>query len=83
MLDATFPARILSERPLSREDPLRKTTRGCLASLAEREQEESRQSGFQQPRQYDLVGNPILIGGIGTGFDDGHDERTGHFTVDR
>jgi hypothetical protein len=38
---------------------------------------------IQQPRQYDLVGNPILIGGIGTGFDDGHDERTGHFTVDR
>ena len=38
---------------------------------------------IQQPRQYDLVGNPILIVGIGTGFDDGHDERTGHFTVDR
>ena len=44
---------------------------------------------IQQPRQYDLVGNPILIGGIGSGFEatlqyrvhDGHDERTGHFTV--
>ena len=44
---------------------------------------------IQQPRQYDLVGNPILISGIGSGFEatlqyrvhDGHDERTGHFTV--
>jgi Immunoglobulin-like domain of bacterial spore germination len=44
---------------------------------------------IRQPRQYDLVGNPILIGGIGSGFEatlqyrvhDGHDERTGHFTV--
>jgi hypothetical protein len=44
---------------------------------------------IQQPRRYDLVGNPILVGGIGSGFEatlqyrihDGHDERTGHFTV--
>ena len=44
---------------------------------------------IQQPRPYDLVGNPILVGGIGSGFEatlqyrvhDGHDERTGHFTV--
>jgi nucleoid-associated protein YgaU len=44
---------------------------------------------IHQPREYDLVGNPILVAGIGTGFEatlnyrvtDGHDERTGHFTV--
>jgi hypothetical protein len=44
---------------------------------------------IQQPKPFDLVGNPILIGGIGSGFEatlqyrvhDGHDERTGHFTV--
>jgi hypothetical protein len=44
---------------------------------------------IQQPRRYDLVGNPILVGGVGSGFEatlqyrihDGHDERTGHFTV--
>src|SRR5215204_5135076 len=44
---------------------------------------------IQQPRPYDLVGNPILVGGIGTGFEavlqyrvhEGHDERTGHFSV--
>jgi nucleoid-associated protein YgaU len=44
---------------------------------------------IQQPRPYDLVGNPILIGGNGIGFEavlqyrvhDGHDERTGHFNV--
>ena len=44
---------------------------------------------IQQPKPFDLVGNPVLIGGIGSGFEailqyrvhDGHDERTGHFTV--
>ena len=44
---------------------------------------------IQQPRPQDLVGNPILVGGIGSGFEatlqfrvhDGHDERTGPFTV--
>jgi hypothetical protein len=44
---------------------------------------------IQQPRPYDLVGNPILVAGIGSGFEatlqfrihDGHDERTGHFNV--
>jgi hypothetical protein len=44
---------------------------------------------IQQPKPFDLVGNPILVGGIGSGFEavlqfrihDGHDERTGHFTV--
>jgi LysM repeat protein len=44
---------------------------------------------IQQPEPFDLVGNPILIGGIGSGFEailqyrvhDGHDGRTGHFTV--
>jgi hypothetical protein len=44
---------------------------------------------IQQPRPYDLVGNPVLVGGIGTGFEavlqyrihDGHDERTGFFNV--
>ncbi len=44
---------------------------------------------IQQPKPYDLVGNPVLVGGIGTGFEatlqyrihDGHDERTGFFNV--
>jgi nucleoid-associated protein YgaU len=44
---------------------------------------------IQQPKPFDLVGNPILVGGIGSGFEatlqyrvhDGHAERTGHFTV--
>src|SRR5262245_49155044 len=43
----------------------------------------------QQPAPYDLVGNPLLVAGIGTGFEavlqyrihDGHDERTGFFNV--
>lgn len=43
----------------------------------------------QQPAPFDLVGNPVLVSGIGNGFEatlqyrvhDGHDERTGHFTV--
>lgn len=44
---------------------------------------------IQQPRRLDVVGNPILVGGIGTGFEavlqyrvsEGHDEVTGHFMV--
>ena len=44
---------------------------------------------IHQPRPYDLVGNPVLVGGIGSGFEatlqyrihEGHDERSGHFTV--
>lgn len=44
---------------------------------------------IDQPRQFDLVGDPILIGGVGTGFEatlnyrvhEGHDEITGHFMV--
>jgi LysM repeat protein len=44
---------------------------------------------IQQPKPFDLVGNPILVGGIGQGFEatlqyrihDGHDERTGFFNV--
>ena len=43
---------------------------------------------IQQPKPFDLVGNPILVGGIGSGrshssirVHDGHDERTGHFNV--
>jgi hypothetical protein len=44
---------------------------------------------IDQPREYDLVGDPILVAGIGTGFEavlnyrvtEGHDERTGHFMV--
>ena len=44
---------------------------------------------IDQPRAFDLVGNPILVGGIGTGFEatlnyrvhEGHDEVTGFFTV--
>ncbi len=44
---------------------------------------------IDQPRAFDLVGNPILIGGVGTGFEatlsyrihEGHDEVTGFFMV--
>lgn len=44
---------------------------------------------IDQPRKLDLVGNPVLISGIGTGFEatlqyrvgDGHDEVSGHFDV--
>lgn len=44
---------------------------------------------IDQPREFDLVGNPILVGGVGTGFEatlsyrvsEGHDEVTGHFMV--
>jgi nucleoid-associated protein YgaU len=44
---------------------------------------------IDQPRELDLVGNPILVGGVGTGFEatlsyrvhDGHDEVTGFLTV--
>src|SRR5690349_3765537 len=44
---------------------------------------------IDQPRDYDVVGNPILVAGIGIGYEatlnyrvtEGHDERTGHFMV--
>lgn len=44
---------------------------------------------IDQPRQFDLAGNPILVGGVGTGFEatlnyrvhEGHDEVTGFFMV--
>lgn len=44
---------------------------------------------IDQPREFDLVGNPILIGGAGTGFEatlhyrigEGHDEVTDYFMV--
>ena len=44
---------------------------------------------IQQPKPYDLVGDPVLVGGIGQGFEatlnyrihDGHDERSGFFNV--
>ena len=44
---------------------------------------------LDQPRRFDLVGNPVLIAGIGTGFEatinyrihEGHDEVTGAITV--
>lgn len=44
---------------------------------------------IDQPRQFDLVGSPILVGGVGTGFEatlnyrvhEGHDEVTGTFMV--
>jgi LysM repeat protein len=44
---------------------------------------------IDQPRQLDLVGEPILIGGVGNGYEatlnyrvgDGHDEVTGNFPV--
>lgn len=42
---------------------------------------------IDQPRQLDLVGNPILVAGVGNGFEatlhyrigEGHDEVSGHF----
>ncbi|MDQ3973350.1 MAG: LysM peptidoglycan-binding domain-containing protein [Actinomycetota bacterium] len=44
---------------------------------------------IDQPRAFDLVGNRILVGGVGTGFEatlnyrvhEGHDEVTGFFMV--
>ena len=44
---------------------------------------------IDQPRPFDLVGNRILVGGVGTGFEatlnyrvhEGHDEVTGFFTL--
>lgn len=44
---------------------------------------------IDQPRPFDLVGNPILVGGVGNGFEanlnyrvhEGHDEVTGFFSV--
>lgn len=44
---------------------------------------------IDQPRPFDLVGNPILVGGVGSGFEatlnyrvhEGHDEVTGFFMV--
>jgi len=44
---------------------------------------------IDQPRAFDLVGNPMLVAGVGTGFEatlnyrvhEGHDEVTGSFNV--
>ena len=44
---------------------------------------------IDQPQAFDLVGDPILVAGVGTGFEatlnyrvhEGHDEVTGFFTV--
>ena len=44
---------------------------------------------LDMPRDFDLVASPVLIGGIGTGFEatinyrihEGHDEVTGFVTV--
>ena len=44
---------------------------------------------IDQPLAFDVVGNPILVGGVGTGFEatlnyrvhEGHDEVTGFFAV--
>ena len=44
---------------------------------------------IDQPRPFDVVGNPVLVGGVGTGFEatlsfrvhEGHDEVTGSFNV--
>jgi nucleoid-associated protein YgaU len=46
-------------------------------------------NAIQQPRPFDLVGDPVLVAGIATGFEatvqyrvhDGHDERTGFFNA--
>ena len=44
---------------------------------------------IQQPKPFDIVGDPVLFAGIGQGFEamfswrvhDGHDERTGSINV--
>ncbi|MEE1928619.1 Gmad2 immunoglobulin-like domain-containing protein [Streptomyces sp. TRM 70351] len=44
---------------------------------------------IDQPREFDLVGDPVLVAGVGHGFEatlnyrigDGHDEVTGSFTA--
>lgn len=44
---------------------------------------------IDQPREHDLVGDPILVSGVGTAFEatlsyrvhEGHDEVTGFFNV--
>ncbi|UGY92845.1 Gmad2 immunoglobulin-like domain-containing protein [Streptomyces gobiensis] len=44
---------------------------------------------IDQPRELDLVGNPVQVAGVGVGFEatlqyritEGHDEVTGHFMV--
>lgn len=44
---------------------------------------------IDQPRKLDLVGNPVLVAGVGTGHEatlqyrvgDGHEEVTGHFNA--
>ncbi len=62
---------------------------GKSAAVLEQAGEQQCRNEIQQPRPYDLVGNPILVAGIGSGFEatlqyrihDGHDERAGHFTV--
>lgn len=44
---------------------------------------------IDQPREFDLVGNPVRVAGLGTGFEatlhyrigEGHDEVSGHFTA--
>lgn len=46
-------------------------------------------NSIQSPQPFDLVGDPVLVAGIGQGFEatlnwrihDGHDERTGFFNV--
>jgi Immunoglobulin-like domain of bacterial spore germination/LysM domain len=62
----------------------------CAAARLFWSMEESAMANeIQQPKAYDLVGNPIFVGGIGSGFEatlqyrvhEGHDERTGHFNV--
>ncbi|WP_244521228.1 Gmad2 immunoglobulin-like domain-containing protein [Bauldia litoralis] len=62
---------------------------GSRATSARYEEAETMVNLIQQPAPFDLVGNPILVGGIGQGFEatlqyrvhDGHDERTGFFNV--
>lgn len=47
------------------------------------------QNQIQQPQPFDVVGDPVRIAGVGQGFEavlnwrvhDGHDERTGFFSV--
>lgn len=44
---------------------------------------------IDMPQQFDIVGDQVLVGGVGTGFEatlnyritEGHDEVTGHFMV--
>ena len=63
--------------------------RGEVASSKGRREELGMSIRMDQPKRFDLVGNRVMIAGIGTGFEatinyrvhEGHDEVTGSITV--